>query len=453
MSQPADSLISRLVPPLVWKVGSIGIVLLLLLIALAQVRGLLSERERAREFAAQRVRDSVGAAQKTGVVVLSVPVITTRVVEDKLEQIESVTYVLPDTLQVDVAMRPDVRRSGLYAIPAFAATVTLDGAFAARDLAALRAVVPGRTVRFEDARLLILSSEARSLRAFDRFDIAGQPVERGAGGYADLAGASGSVPTALLRAGEGFKFGATYQLVGTEDLLVPPLGRSATLRIRSSWPHPSFIGAQSPIRSAVTPQGFDAEWRVLELSRGFGQTWQDAQVRDGLSAADAIDSVKLGVKQYQSVDVYQRNYRAMHYALLVIAITFMTFFLLEQVLRKPLHGMQYLFVGLALAVFYLLLLALSEHLAFGVAYLIAAIALVALVAIYLQGALRSTELAAATGGGLAVIYGLMYVIMVSEDYSLLMGALLLFGVLAILMIATRRFDWSNAGNGGTRTTE
>jgi inner membrane protein len=151
----------------------------------------------------------------------------------------------------------------------------------------------------------------------------------------------------------------------------------------------------------------------------------------------------VGVSFYEPVDIYQRNYRAVHYAILLIVITFLTFFLWEHVSGIAIHGMQYFMVGLALALFYLLLLALSEHVSFDVAYGVSAGALVSLITLYLHGVLTRISLALGAGVGLAALYAMLYWILRSEDYSLLMGALLLFGVLAVLMIATRRVDWSS----------
>jgi inner membrane protein len=151
----------------------------------------------------------------------------------------------------------------------------------------------------------------------------------------------------------------------------------------------------------------------------------------------------VGVTFYEPVDIYQRNYRAVHYAVLLIVITFLTFFLWEHLAGIAIHGMQYLMVGLALALFYLLLLALSEHMSFDLAYGLSAGALVGLITVYLTGVLRRLGLALGAGAGLATLYTMLYWILRSEDYSLLMGSLLLFGVLAILMVATRRVDWTN----------
>ena len=182
---------------------------------------------------------------------------------------------------------------------------------------------------------------------------------------------------------------------------------------------------------------------MLEINRNFGQSWYDAQVRDDLPAEAALRQSSLGVTFYEPVDVYQRNYRAVHYAALLIVITFLAFFLWEHMSGTSIHAMQYLMVGMALALFYLLLLALSEHLAFDYAYGISAGALVVLITAYLSGVLGRLTMALGAGAGLAALYLMLYWILRSEDYSLLMGALLLFGVLAILMLTTRRVDWSS----------
>jgi inner membrane protein len=151
-----------------------------------------------------------------------------------------------------------------------------------------------------------------------------------------------------------------------------------------------------------------------------------------------------GVGLFQPVDIYQRGERAVKYAVLFIALTFLTFFAWEQVTRNRLHPLQYLLVGLALSMFYLLLIALSEHLAFAAAYVIAATALVLLIGLYIAGALRSSRRGLVAGGAMSMVYGLLYMLVLSEDYSLLLGAIILFVALAAVMLATRRIDWYQA---------
>ena len=219
--------------------------------------------------------------------------------------------------------------------------------------------------------------------------------------------------------------------------------------MKSSWAHPKFEGAPAPLEPRIGDSGFSAQWSVLEINRSFGQSWWDNYVGEDLEARSAFAMSGVGVTFYEPVDVYQRNYRAVHYAALLIIITFLSFFLWENLSGSRVHAMQYLMVGLALAMFYLLLLALSEHIVFELAYAVSAGALVALITVYLTGVLRSFRLALGAGAGLATLYALLYWILRSEDYSLLMGALLLFGLLSILMITTRRIDWANVGRART----
>jgi inner membrane protein len=446
VSQILEPARGRFFSPLLTKAVTIGVLLLVLLIALSQVDDLRREREGAREVAIARVTESLGGAQTVGGVLLNVPTVTTYRADNKTRDVRRVEHVLPDTLKINVTWVPEIKRSGLYAVPTYVAEVEIVGNFAARDLARLRSAIVDRQVRFDSATLTILNSESRTLRSFDTLTVAGNPVASTPGGYADFAGVEAALPEPLVSGAGDIPFRAKYRLVGSEALRVLPLARAATVSMTSAWPHPKFVGKQSPIEQNVRHDGFTAQWTTLDLARDFGQAWTDDDIRPGLLARDAFLAAAVGVEQYQPVDVYQRNYRAVHYAMLLIGLTFLTFFLCEHMGRMPIHGMQYLFVGLALAVFYVLLLALSEHVEFWTAYLIAASVLVLLITVYLSGVFRRAAPAAIFGGALATLYALMYLILVSEDYSLLMGAIMLCGVLAILMIGTRRFDWSSVGS-------
>jgi len=442
----------RFIPPLVGKALVIGFLIVLLLVPLAQVESLVGERVGMRQTAAMRVAESLGGAQTTGGVLLAIPVETTRVVveqtaagrETQRTEVErNVLYVLPDTLKVNANAEPDYRQVGLYETPVFKAQVQIDGEFVNRDFAQLLREVQGREVKWGEARLLVLNSESRALRAVDDLEIAGERLQVAADGYAGSAGISALVPVTALRESTSIPFRMKLTLVGTSQLNFLPLARKAEIGVKSAWPHPKFEGAPAPLDSEITGKGFSARWSVLEINRNFGQSWYDDQVRPGEPAEVAFAQSGVGVAFYEPVDIYQRNYRAVHYAVLLIVITFLTFFLWEHMSGIAIHGMQYLMVGLALALFYLLLLALSEHMTFDRAYAVSAGALVALITIYLTGVLRRVGLAMGAGAGLATLYTMLYWILRSEDYSLLMGSLLLFGVLATLMIATRRIDWTN----------
>jgi len=450
----------RFLPPLAAKALVVGFLMAVLLLPIAQVESLVGERVGMRNVAAARVAESWGGAQTTAAVLLSIPVETTRkVIEqsaagretERMEVTRNVLYVLPDTLNIAADAEPSYRTVGLYRTPVYLAHVQIDGSFINRDFGFLLDPQPAggqsREVKWDEARLLVLNSESRALRAVDELQVAGESAPVAADGYAGSAGISVRVPRSALRDGATVPFKMKLTLAGSSQITFLPLARKADIRMQSKWPHPKFEGAPAPLDPVVKDDGFTARWSVLEINRSFGQYWYDTQVNQGETVEQAFARSGVGVTFYEPVDVYQRNYRAVHYAVLLIVITFLTFFLWEHVSGLAIHGMQYLMVGLALALFYLLLLALSEHLSFDLAYGLSAGALVALITAYLSGVLRSLRRALGAGAGLATLYVMLYWILRSEDYSLLMGALLLFAVLTILMIATRRVDWSGVVSG------
>ncbi len=444
--------IRRFIPPLLGKAVVMGGLILLLLVPISHVESLVSERVGMRQQAAARVAESWGGAQTTAGVLLAIPVETSRVVVEqsvsgresqRTEITRNVLYVLPDTLDVKADAEPEHRTVGLYRTPVYLARVTLEGEFLNRDFAHLLQQKEGRDVKWSEARLLVLNSESRALRAVDDLVVGGQAAKVAADAYAGSAGISTGVPPEALRDSSAIPFRMKLTLAGSSRLNFLPLARKATIAIRSTWAHPKFEGAPAPLDPVINDDGFSARWSVLEINRNFGQSWYDSQVRDDLPAETAFAASSVGVTFYEPVDIYQRNYRAVHYAALLIVITFLAFFLWEHASGTAIHAMQYLMVGMALALFYLLLLALSEHLPFDQAYALSAGALVALITTYLSGVLGRLSLALGAGAGLAALYVMLYWILRSEDYSLLMGALLLFGVLATLMVTTRRLDWSN----------
>jgi len=205
---------------------------------------------------------------------------------------------------------------------------------------------------------------------------------------------------------------------------------------RGNWRDPGFTAGFLPIERQVDANGFTARWQVLNFNRSYGDRW----FQDATPAATVLDS-GFGIELVQPVDIYQRTTRAVKYGGLFIALSFLTLFLVEALQQRPVHPIQYGLMGLALSVFYLLLLAFSEHLGFLWAYVLAATALCVLMGVYLAAALRSTRAGAATAGILGATYALLYLLVTSESYALLAGSIALFALLATVMLLTRRLDW------------
>ncbi len=438
-------MLTRLIPPLFLKGAVIGFLTIALLIPIAQVDSLVNDRVESRGQAAARVAETWGGPQTTAGVLLAVPVDRTIMLSNGQPDTQRDTvYVLPDTLEISANAAPDYRPVGLYHVPTYLADISVSGAFSPRDYTLL-SPRDGLAVRWKEARLIVLNSDSASLRAVEDFTVDGVPAEIGADGYALYAGVSTPMPEGTLQKASGFPFRLKLKIAGSSQLQFLPLARKADIDIRSTWLSRKFEGGPAPLSSQADDKGFDAHWSVMEINRSFGQTWSGDVVRQGLQAGAGFEQSRVGVTFYEPVDVYQRVYRAVHYAILFILITFLTFFMWEQVSGLAIHTMQYLMVGLALAMFYLLLLALSEHMSFDLAYAVSASALVGLMTVYLAGALRSLARALGAGAGFATLYTMLYWILRSEDYSLLMGALLLFGILSVIMVTTRHVDWSQVG--------
>ncbi|WP_161966183.1 cell envelope integrity protein CreD [Steroidobacter cummioxidans] len=420
-----------------FKAALIGVIVLLLLIPLAMLKSVVSERAGLREQAYQRVAEGWGGALTVGGPMLVVPTERTVIVDNKERLVDSQIYLLPAKLDADaqVKLETQPRYVGIYAVPVYLSTLRLKGEF---DFTALRMHVEEPGVRFlwSQARLRLPISSVRSLREIKHANFAGQQVKLGPAAPGAYPGIEARVDLTQLHASASAAFDFGTVVAGSRAVSVLPLGSATTVSMSSDWPHPSFQGAFLPSERTIDDQGFQARWQVLELNRAFGQIWQEGEVSD-----DALRQSAFGVSLFQPVDIYQRGERAVKYAVLFIALTFLTFFAWEQVTRNRLHPLQYLLVGLALSMFYLLLIALSEHIAFTIAYVTAAAALVLLIGLYLAGALRSAWRGVIAGGVMSLVYGLLYMLVLSEDYSLLLGSIILFAALAAVMLATRRVDW------------
>ncbi len=432
------------IKPLTAKLLTIGALTVVLLLPLSQVRSLVAERQGMRQTAVDSIGAGWGRSQVVGPPILEIPTETESTVGERVVRTPGFVHVLPATASFESRLEPDRRRLGIYEVPVYVASLKLAGRFVAEPPGELLSDTPSRVVHWKRARLIVPIADVRGIREVKLATANGAALHLQPDAYDAISAIGAPFDASVLLQGKGIEFRFDLTVAGSESFQIMPLARETSARLASSWPHPNFSsGAFLPVSYDLDAQGFDARWQVLELNRGYPQVWPETLVD-----AERLRASAFGVGLYQPVDTYQRNERAIKYALLFIAITLMSIFLWEQVTGMRLHAMQYLLVGLALSVFYLLLLALSEHLAFAVAYLVAAGALVALIGIYLAGVLRSRRLAGIAAAAIASVYGLLYLLVLSEQYALLLGALFVFAVLGTIMVVTRRFDWHALSNDG-----
>ena len=343
------------------------------------------------------------------------------------------TLFTPESLAIRGALPVEQRYRGIYPIRLYQASLDLSGEFRWPGAPASPA---GLAREWKDAYLVVAVSDVRGIKAArgPSLDFSPGPIHPGLkSGLNAYLGTYGA-----REAGAALPVAFRLELTGTSRIDLAPVGNTNSIRIDSPWPHPSLVGAFSSDEREISAAGFSAAWRVNHHATGGAAFWREQAQGDKLFVNPRL----LGVSLVEPVNLYSLAYRATEYGFLFVLFTFAAFGLVEVLWGVRLHAVQYLLVGLALSVFFLLLLALSEHIAFGAAYLCAASACVALLTYYLRAALGARARAAAFTALFATLYGSLYVLLKSEDHALLLGALLVFGALALIMVLTRNLDWA-----------
>ena len=456
------------------KLLSVGILLLLLLIPSSMVENLITERAGNRDTATEEISAQWGGSQLLLGPVLVLPYMAFETNDGHTTKVRRFLCLLPDTLNSTGTLEPERRHRGIYEAVVYRAKLRVQGVFQAPPLADM-GVAPG-AVRWSEAFVALGISDLKGIRSGLLLNWDGQPrnfepgvpdgevlpagtaptvstqvntvvQERGryskvqmgdedGGPGAAANGLSALVPVADEKAlTQRHTFAFDLDLNGSTGLLQAPLGRQTTLHLSAPWADPSFIGAFLPVQRTLGPQQFTADWRVFHLNRNYPQHWRTSETRPD------VDASTFGVRLLVPVNEYQKTMRAAKYAVLPLALTFLVFFFVEILNRRRIHPFQYLLVGLALVIFYVLLLALSEHLPFDVAYGVSALTIVGLVSAYAAASFRQRRLTAATAGVLTLVYSFIFVVLQLQDYALLVGSLGLVVVLAAVMFLSRNINW------------
>ena len=431
------------------KLLLVGFLLLLLMIPLLMLGGLVGERQRRGQEVADEVAAAASGPQRIVGPMLLVEarrdVQVTRVVErdghvgqETQTQSTTVQYLVPpETLAIDNTLRTERRGRSLFQVLLYHDAMRLQG-----RVAHVLPVEDGATVVPLRAWLVLGLGDNRGLRAL-ALAVDGKPVEADPGTRMSWLPQGVNVPVPLASLGRPIAFDWQIELTGTGSLEWLPVGGETTVTARADWPHPSFDGRHLPEAPQVGDDGFDARWAVTRLASQV-QPMLAACPPAGNECAAALEG-GFGVRLVEPVDRYLMTERAMKYALLFLGLVFGAVFLVEALTAKPVHFVQYGLTGLAMAMFYLLLLSLSEHIGFGLAYVVATGACVSLLGYYLAGVLGSRVRGVAFGVGLAGLYGILYLLLRAEDFALLVGSAVLFAALAFVMILTRRLDWHALG--------
>jgi inner membrane protein len=420
------------------RMAIVGFLTFLLLIPSFMIMSLISEREARRDAAADEISRNWGAKQVLIGPVLEIPFkIHTYDSQNNLIESTGYAHFLPDTLKIDGAIDTETRNRGIYEVVVYNSTLDISAAFSAPKFEELK--VSPDDILWNDATISLGISDLKGVRDQVTMQWNNEGFDGNPGlASNDIVSTGLSVPAKVSADKSEYAFKSKLNLNGSLGILFSPVGKVTSVHMTSDWKNPSFTGDYLPTVRDVSESGFESDWKVLHVSRGFPQEWTGTRYK--------VDQTLFGVTLPLSVDHYQKATRTVKYAIMFMALTFMTFFVLEVLSGKPIHPIQYLFIGLALMVFYTLLLSLSEYVAFGYAYSIASAGVVVLITGYARSLLSDRTRSAIVAVVLSLLYGYLYIILQLQDYALLMGSLILFVALALLMYLTRKIDWFSVMN-------
>jgi inner membrane protein len=439
-----------------FKIFMLIVLTLLLLIPLNMIRGLVNERGRTADSAESDIMEAWGKQLIAAGPVIAIPGIKTEELRTKTEKdgekIELVKtpftlMVSPKELAINADFKTEVRKRGIFSVPLFSGTLALSGSF--DPSMAISELLPNETITLTQAELIIALSSQKGIRKINTStwndgELFFQPGNRGHGlvsyGWDNKSGGGICATLPYFDTGKA-TFDINIEIQGGQFIRVLPMGQDTYVSISSDWNSPSFQGAYLPGVSNISDSGFSASWNINYLSRDIPLFWKEYS-----QGTDYTDSL-FGVNFFRSIDTYALNTRAVKYAILFLIVPFLTLFLLEIFTKKRIHPAPYLLSGIGNAVFYLLLLSLSEQMPFYTAYLIAALAVTIMLTLYSRSLLR-TYGSTSSGNkswymGLVVTisYILLYAVLNAESYALLIGSVGTFVVIALVMFLTRKLDW------------
>ena len=436
---------------LLLKAIVIGFLMLAILIPLEMIRGTISERQSYRDQAIASVAQSYAGAQTiVGPVVVvpysvDVPVTTTDAngVDHQSIHTENRQWTFfPKNLGMDGTLNPYEKHRGIHTVQVYELIAKLNAGF---DFTIPKEVADGKLRQIGAPYVNFGISDVRGLGGTPTLSLDGQSLPLLQGASTLGSGVHANLPPPSAGDHRTLQFDMDFKLGGTQSLAIAPIGDSNRIELRSSWPHPGFEGRFSPQKPEISAAGFHALWDIPSLAANT----QGQYVDGGQSAKDGADRIE--VTLVDPVSVYTQADRASKYGLLFVLLTFIAFFMFETMKQLRIHPIQYLLAGLGLAIFFLLLISLSEHIDFLWAYIGASAACIGLLGFYLSHVLRSRARGLGFAAMLTALYAVLYGLLISEDNALVLGSLMLFAILAAIMVVTRRIDWYRLGEDRAQT--
>ena len=467
---PTPSPIDRLMNSQFTRLLVIGFLVLILQIPTVMLFGIINERQNLRQTAIEDVTSKWGKEQTLVGPRLMVPYIKRSGTAEKPKTEQKIATFLPEDLQINGKMETDTRKRGLFEVPVYTLKLEMKGNFEPLDFTPWG--VKQEDVLWDRSELAVQISDTRAIS--DQVNLqwnkakipfnpglgkfkAGDPnlqinsSPKGTSSGLDSSRYTAPVNTSstagiharLSQMGEkkSYDFSIPMEIRGSESLYFVPMGKLTQVNLKANWGNPSFQGGWLPEKPKISGKEFEAKWQIPFLGRNFPQQWND----DSPSSDNDLYQSRFGVNLFSPVDNYHMAERSIKYNFLFVVLTFAVLWLFEVIAGVRIHPLQYLLVGVAMCLFYLLQLALSEHIGFYYSYIIASLSIVVLITGYTMSALGAKRRGGIVGVMQVCLYSYLYVVLASQDYSLLLGSVGLFMFLAAVMFLTRRVDWFNSG--------
>ncbi|PXV68809.1 inner membrane protein [Dysgonomonas alginatilytica] len=419
------------------KIVIVVVLTLLMLIPIGMVKSLIKEREGNKIAEQTEMSDRWGGRQ-----LLTGPVLVLPYKQSLVEKGTGANFIycLPEEYNVTGEIKPEERTRGIQKILSYQSAMHFDGKFIFPDYTKLN--INESQILWDEAYIVMGISNLQGVKNKIVFNLNGHPQEiLPSVPDNDLikSGVMVKMPLSPADMGKSYNFDFDLVLNGTDGLHFLPIGKQTNVHLNSTWKSVAYTGDYVPTEKADIKDGIDAQWNVFDYNRSYTQMW--------VGKNDSFGSTKLGLDLLLPVDHYQKTMRAVKYAIMFIALTFLVFFMVELLSKRRIHPVQYLLVSFALVLFYSLLLALSEHIGFDWSYLVSAVAIVTLITAYSYSIFKSKKQTVFMGLFLSGLYIFLYVVIQLEDMALLLGSIGLFIALAIVMFVSRKIDWYKDGEG------
>lgn len=425
------------------KLMLIGILTLLLLIPSSMIQNLIWERQERQKEVIKEITDKWSGSQLVEGPVMILPYRTSlsqRDTSGRLTVKEIITdiHILPEDLQINAKAKPEKLHRGIFDAVVYNSKVSVKGKFSALELK--KSGINPDMVLWDKAKVDIGLSDLKGLKNNPVIKLGGVPynVETDFTSLKLFTNNLVALPDLSATKNSAIDFSFDLDFRGSDELNFLHLGKNTQVKIDGNWESPSFTGRFLPEDRKVSNKSFEAAWKMPYFNRPFPQQWVETSSSLNITNKDAT----FGVKFLLPIDQYQKTMRTAKYAILIILLTFVSLFFTELLNKKKVHLLQYILIGAAMTIYYTLLLSFSEQVGFNIAYLIASVATVTLIATFIAALLKNPKAALVFGSILTIFYGFIFVIIQLQDLALLFGSIGLFIIISSMMYLSAKIDWS-----------